>query len=232
MSYVADKVAMVDVGAEKEGLIPLSMMGAATRGSCFDCVREGEEVEVWVSDISHPEDLRRSKLVLSMERERPSKQTGPVANVSQFQSRLGKVWFNGTVSRQQPYGIFVQIKAPAGDGFVEGLVHRTECTSNETVGSEVQVRAVRLDPEKNHLYLSMRPASAKGVEARPPGLREPWDPWGRVFPKNGRILLLGVGPSLFPRLAAFKDLAKARQVLPGTVVRQSGKFGAFVEASD
>ena len=169
MSYVADKVAMVDVGAEKEGLIPFSMMGVAagpgSADSCFDCVREGEEVDVWVSEISHPEDLRRSKLVLS--RERLPKQAGKVANVTQFQSKLGKVWFNGTVSRQQPYGIFVQIEAPAGDGFIEGLVHRTECTSNETVGSEVQVRAVRLDPEKNHLYLSMRPASEKGVEARP-----------------------------------------------------------------
>eukprot|EP00439_Symbiodinium_sp_Y106_P023602 s253_g2.t2 len=198
VSYVADKVAMVDVGAEKEGLIPFSMMGVAagpgSADSCFDCVREGEEVDVWVSEISHPEDLRRSKLVLS--RERLPKQAGKVANVTQFQSKLGKVWFNGTVSRQQPYGIFVQIEAPAGDGFIEGLVHRTECTSNETVGSEVQVRAVRLDPEKNHLYLSMRPASEKGVEAR---------------------------------LAAFKGLA--RQVLPGTVVRQSGRFGAFVEVS-
>ncbi|CAE7480334.1 rpsA [Symbiodinium natans] len=160
---------MVDVGAQKEGLIPISkMLGAAPNGSCFDCVHEGEEVEVWVSEVSHPEDLRHGKLVLAMDKDKISRPDtpGPMANVMQFQSRLGKVWFNGTVSRHRSYGMFVRIEAPAGDGFVEGLVPRSECTYNATVGSEVSVRALRLNPDKNHLYLSMRAAAAKGMEAR------------------------------------------------------------------
>ena len=142
---------MVDVGAEKEGLVPISkMLGVPPNGSCFDCLKEGDQVNVWVSEISNPSDLRNSKLVLSTDKAKVSVAAlpGPVANVSQFRSQLGKVWFNGTVSRLRAYGMFVVIAAPEGDGFIEGLVHKSEATYNATIGSELRVRALRIDTQK------------------------------------------------------------------------------------
>ncbi|CAE7203959.1 rpsA, partial [Symbiodinium pilosum] len=164
VSYVTDKLVMVDVGAEKEGLVPISRMrGAAPNGSCFDCVREGDEVDVWVSEVSNPHDLRRGQLLLSTDRNKVWK---PTANVTQFQSNLGKAWFEGTVTRNRSYGMFVKVPAPSGHGFMEGLLPRSECNENLAPGSQVNVRALRVDAEKNHLYLTMRNASAKGPEAR------------------------------------------------------------------
>ncbi|MBC7958972.1 MAG: 30S ribosomal protein S1 [Vallitaleaceae bacterium] len=144
--------AFVDIGGV-QGLIHINDLSWTRVKHPSEVVKEGDVVDVYVINVDH----KTEKIGLGL---KDVKEDPWTTMVSEFP--VGKV-LKGEVQRLMTFGAFVKI-APA----VEGLVHISEicekriATPHEvlTVGEEVQVKVLNVDPEGRKIQLSIKAAGA------------------------------------------------------------------------
>lgn len=137
--------AFVDVGAEKEGLVHISMLKKGRVNRVEDVVEPGKEVNVWV----HRVDINAERLELTMIR--------PVD--LKWQDIKPGMHLKGTVVRLENFGAFVEVGAER-----PGLVHVSEMSTDYvkspsnvvSVGDEVEVAVLDVDRKKRQIRLSMK----------------------------------------------------------------------------
>ena len=143
--------AFVDLGGA-DGLIHLSELAWHRVEHPSEVVRMGQEVEVYVMNV----DEERKRIGLSLRRLSPE----PWTQVDQ-QYTTGQV-VPATITKLATFGAFAKI-----DDSIEGLIHISELADyrighpKEIVqeGDEVQVRIIRIDPQRRRVGLSLRQAS-------------------------------------------------------------------------
>ena len=147
---VEDFGAFVNIGAPKDGLVPVSAMARGRVEKPSDVVKEGDEVTVWITKASKKEN----RIGLSM--------VEPPA-VDWSDIRVGQIYI-GKVTRIESFGAFVDIGAER-----EGMVHVSEMDAGYVgrpsdvvkVGDEVEVRVIDLNPKKRQIKLSMKMEAAQ-----------------------------------------------------------------------
>ncbi|MGD8604684.1 MAG: S1 RNA-binding domain-containing protein [Anaerolineales bacterium] len=140
--------AFVDIGAEREGLVHISMIKKGKVNRVEDEVKPGDEVEVWV----HKTDIPSGRLELSMRK--PLDMEWKDIEVG------SKV--KGKVVRIESFGAFVDIGAER-----PGLVHVSElkdeyvADTNDvvSVNDEVEVTILEVNRKKRQIRLSMKDSS-------------------------------------------------------------------------
>jgi ribosomal protein S1 len=136
--------AFVDIGIETEGLVHISEMASGRVNQPSDVVSEGDVVSVWVKEA----DRKARRISLSM--------VEPPA--VDLRTLKPDTILTGKVVRLENFGAFVDIGAGR-----DGLVHVSEMgrgyvgSPSEvlSVGDQVQVRVVEVDPRKGRISLSM-----------------------------------------------------------------------------
>lgn len=142
---VEDFGAFVDIGAPKDGLVPVSAMAKTRVDKPSDLVKDGDEVTVWITKASKKEN----RIGLSM--------VEPPA-VDWSDIRVGQT-FNGKVTRVENFGAFIDIGAER-----EGMVHVSEMEAGYVsrpsdvvkVGQEIEVRVIEINPKKRQIKLTMK----------------------------------------------------------------------------
>lgn len=137
--------AFVDVGADKDGLVHISMLQKGNVKRVEDVVQTGQQVQVWV----HRVDAGAGRLELSMLR--------PVA--TKWKDIKPGLTLQGKVVRLEGFGAFVDVGAER-----PGLVHISEMSNDYvrspgdvvSVGDEVEVRVLDVDRKKRQIKLSMK----------------------------------------------------------------------------
>ena len=137
--------AFVNIGAPKDGLVPVGSMAKTRINKPSDVVKEGDEITVWVTKASKKEN----RIGLSM--------VEPPA-VDWKDIKVGQV-FNGKVTRLERFGAFIDIGAER-----EGMVHVSEMANGYIgqpsdivkVGEEVDVRVLEVNPKKRQIKLTMK----------------------------------------------------------------------------
>jgi len=205
---VASFGAFVDIGAERDGLVHISKIADRRIDNIDDYVSQGQEVEVWVSEVRDD-----GKLALSMVESKVGAGPGPRApsDYSGFMDVSPDTFLTGVVASIAPFGIFVTVTPPGGGATADGLVHITairdgfvENTEDEAeVGQEVQVRVKSVDPGMGRMSLSMKADDGFGGGGGGGGPREEVD------------------------LAPFEKFASQGEWLKGKVARIA-PFGLFV----
>lgn len=137
--------AFVNIGAEREGLVHISMIKQGKVNRVEDEVKAGDEVDVWVHKI----DIPAGRLELSMRK--PLDMEWKDIDVG------AKV--KGKVVRVEGFGAFVDIGAER-----PGLVHVSELKDEYvadpnnvvSVGDEVEVTILEVNRKKRQIRLSMK----------------------------------------------------------------------------
>jgi small subunit ribosomal protein S1 len=137
--------AFVDIGAETDGLVHISEMSTERVRRSTDVVSEGDVIDVWVKDVD-----RKSRRVSLTMLEPPDVD---IRSLRQDQVLTGKV------VRLESFGAFVDIGAGR-----DGMIHISEMGRGYvgrpaeilSVGDEVQVRVVEVDPRRGRISLSMK----------------------------------------------------------------------------
>jgi predicted RNA-binding protein with RPS1 domain len=137
--------AFVDIGAEKEGLVHISMLKKGNVKRVEDVVEKGADVEVWV----HRVDPEAGRLELTM--------VQPVA--LKWKDIKPGMTLPGKVVRLESFGAFVDVGAER-----PGLVHISELSNDYvkntgdvvSVGDQVEVRVLDVDRKKRQIRLSMK----------------------------------------------------------------------------
>lgn len=237
VSHVAGGLALVDVGVEKEGVLPFSKLAPGSGE-----VSLGDLVEVWVSKVENEENLRRSSLVLTAD---ATKIFNPFdrATWKELQDLEPGSWLRGFVVAQKAFGLLVSVQAPSSERGARavGLVHETEVDGEHAIGSEVKVRILNIDLEEQRLVLSMRQERFSSLaRALLPFQRAPDDEdatvRGRVVgrgkfgvfmevaPADGTRPVVGLLPKAsLPRPERLEQLTKGQE-LEGVVVRTSANL--------
>jgi small subunit ribosomal protein S1 len=143
--------AFVDLGGA-DGLVHLSELAWHRVEHPSEVVRVGQEVEVYVMNV----DEERKRIGLSLRR----LSLEPWTQV-ETQHSIGEV-VTATITKLATFGAFAKI-----DDSIEGLIHISELADyrinhpKEVVqeGDEVQVRVIRIDPQRRRIGLSLRQAS-------------------------------------------------------------------------
>ncbi|MBA3534146.1 MAG: S1 RNA-binding domain-containing protein [Ardenticatenales bacterium] len=153
VSSLADFGAFVDLGGA-DGLIHLSELSWGRIQHPSEVVKVGDELEVYVLNV----DRDRKRIGLSLKRLQPEPW-------SQFVStfKVGDE-VEAIITKLTNFGAFARVK----DHDVEGLIHISELSDahvdkpGEVVkeGDSVQVRIIRLEPERKRLGLSLRGGEA------------------------------------------------------------------------
>jgi len=202
---IVDFGAFVDIGAESNGLLHKSAISSKRVADVHDFLKEGQQVEVWVN-----KKQGNGKFGLSMIKGIIGAPAKP--DLTPFEWVSPEDWFESTVHKIMPFGAFATISLPTGET-ADGLIHKSQISdtwiddvaSEVKLGQKVQVRIQSVEPEKNKMFLSMKPyrgaASSPSSQARSP----PVD------------------------FSAFERIPKT-QWLVGKV-SQVTKFGAFVTVS-
>lgn len=207
--------AFVDMGTDKEGLVPLAKMADRRVEKAEDVVAVGDSVKCWVVEV------KDDKVTLTMSQKKigPPGERAPreprarkeKADVSLFTSLAGGDFIDGTVATVAPFGAFVEIADPTGESKAQGLVHITQIKdgfvdsvdSEVSVGQAVKVRVISVDTAGGKIALSMKePGSAS-----------------EAAPKSKKS----------KDVQAFNSMSDD-EWLTGTV-KSVVKFGAFVEVS-
>jgi len=142
--------AFVDLGGA-DGLVHISELSWTPVSSPQEIVRVGQEVDVYVLRV----DAENKKIALSLRR----LQQEPWETITEHH-HVGDV-VDAKVTKLTDFGAFARI-----EGSVEGLIHISELTSRvishprEVVreGDEVQLKILRIEPERRRLGLSLRQA--------------------------------------------------------------------------
>lgn len=137
--------AFVDIGAERDGLVHISMLKKGNVKRVEEVVEVGDKVEVWI----HRVDPEAGRLELSMLK--------PV-DLKWDDIKPGMT-LNGKVVRLESFGAFVDVGAER-----PGLVHISELSTNYVkqvsdvakVGDQVEVRVLDVDRNKRQIKLTMK----------------------------------------------------------------------------
>ncbi|MGA9532523.1 MAG: S1 RNA-binding domain-containing protein [Anaerolineales bacterium] len=137
--------AFVDVGADREGLVHISMLKKGNVKRVEDVVEIGQQVKVWV----HRVDPEEGRLELTM--------TQPVA--MKWKDIKPGMILTGNVVRLESFGAFVDVGAER-----PGLVHISELSTEYvrqtgdvvSVGDNVEVKVLDVDRKKRQIRLSMK----------------------------------------------------------------------------
>jgi small subunit ribosomal protein S1 len=146
VSNLANFGAFVDLGGA-DGLVHISQLAWSRVNHPSEVLHVGQEVEVQVLSV----DKERKKIALSIKRA----EVDPWTTVEQRYTPGQLV--NGTVTKIAPFGAFARIE----DG-IEGLIHHSELTPGTDPksilqeGAQLQLRILRIDPERRRLGLSLR----------------------------------------------------------------------------
>ncbi len=137
--------AFVDIGVGTDGLIHVSEMGTGRTAKPSDVVSVGDTIAVWVKDV----DRKARRISLTMN-EPPE---------VDLRSLKPETILTGKVVRLETFGAFVDIGAGR-----DGMIHVTEMGRGYvgspaeilSVGDQVQVRVVEVDPRRGRISLSMK----------------------------------------------------------------------------
>lgn len=137
--------AFVDIGAQTDGLVHVSEMGTGRVAKPSDVVSEGDMVSVWVKDV----DRKAGRISLTL-------LEPPDVDIRTLKPDMV---LTGKVVRLESFGAFVDVGAGR-----DGMIHVTEMgrgyvgSPSEilSVGDEVQVRVVEVDPRRGRISLSMK----------------------------------------------------------------------------
>lgn len=137
--------AFVDIGAPTDGLVHISEMAAGRVNKPSDVVSEGDTITVWVKDV----DRSAGRISLTM-------LEPPEVDIRSLKT---DTVMTGTVVRLESFGAFVDIGAGR-----DGMIHVTEMgrgyvgspSEIVSVGDEVQVRVLDVDPRRGRISLSMK----------------------------------------------------------------------------
>jgi len=137
--------AFVDLGAETDGLVHISEMASRRVNKPSDVVSEGDVVSVWIKEV----DRKQRRISLTMV-EPPD---------VDLRALKPDTVLTGKVVRLESFGAFVDIGAGR-----DGMIHVIEMgrgyvgSPSEilTVGDEVQVRVLEVDPRRGRISLSMK----------------------------------------------------------------------------
>lgn len=140
--------AFVDIGAERDGLVHVSMLRRDRVNRVEDVVSVGQQAQVWVQAV----DVNSQRLELTMIR--------PV--LLKWKDIRPGLRLKGTVVKVEKFGAFVEVGAER-----PGLVHVSEMSSDyvsnpaEVVkaGDQVDVVVVEADRAKRQIRLSMKQAA-------------------------------------------------------------------------
>ena len=142
--------AVVDVGAERDGLLHISALGKEKVNRVQDVLQPDQEIPVWVKKV----DAAKGELHLTM--------IAPLAH-DWNDLRTGTV-VHGKVSRIEKFGVFLDFGAER-----PGLIHISEL-SNEyvkdiasvaKVGDEIDATILEVDHKKKQVHLSRKALEAK-----------------------------------------------------------------------
>ncbi len=150
VTSVADFGAFVDLGGA-DGLIHLSELAWHRVEHPSEIVHAGQQVEVYVMNV----DEDRKRIGLSLRRLTPE----PWTQIEQ-QYAVGQVVM-AKITRLAAFGAFAKI-----DDSIEGLIHISEIANyrinhpKEVLheGDEVEVRIIKVDPQRRRIGLSLRQA--------------------------------------------------------------------------
>jgi len=159
----------VDVGADRDGLVHISRITGEFVDSIHDAVRPGQEVTVWVREVT-----RDGKLSLAMVERKGKRPVGARPDLVPFQGIPSDKWLPGTVKSVHDYGAFVEVAPAPGEQPASGLVHVNDMSESFThhpsdvvsIGQEVQVRVAFVDLHSHRLSLSMKDPHAKELKKR------------------------------------------------------------------
>jgi small subunit ribosomal protein S1 len=137
--------AFVDLGAQTDGLVHVSEMGTGRVEKPSDVVSEGDIISVWVKDA----DRKSRRISLTM-------LEPPEVDIRTLEP---DVVLTGKVVRLESFGAFVDIGAGR-----DGMIHVSEMgrgyvgnpSEIMSVGDEVQVRVLEVDPRRGRISLSMK----------------------------------------------------------------------------
>jgi small subunit ribosomal protein S1 len=137
--------AFVDIGAETDGLVHVSEMGAGRVNKPADVVSEGDIITVWIKDV----DRKSRRISLTMVEP-------PEVDIRTLQP---DTVLTGKVVRLESFGAFVDIGAGR-----DGMIHVTEMgrgyvgspSEIVSVGDQVEVRVKEVDPRRGRISLSMK----------------------------------------------------------------------------
>jgi small subunit ribosomal protein S1 len=142
--------AFVDIGAETDGLVHVSEMGAGRVNKPSDVVSEGDVISVWIKEV----DRKSRRISLSMVEP-------PEVDIRTLQP---DTVLKGKVVRLESFGAFVDIGAGR-----DGMIHVTEMgrgyvgspSEIVSVGDQVEVRVKEVDPRRGRISLSMKDLPAE-----------------------------------------------------------------------
>lgn len=148
--------AFVDIGAERDGLVHISMLKKGNVKRVEDVVKVGDQVEVWV----HRVDPEADRLELSMLK--------PVD--LKWKDIQPGMTLQGKVVRLEGFGAFVDVSAER-----PGLVHVSELSTEYvnkpsdvvSVGDQVEVRVLDVDRKKRQIKLTMKEEVEEVYEEEP-----------------------------------------------------------------
>jgi len=151
ITSIAQFGAFVDLGGA-DGLIHLSELAWHRVEHPSEVVHVGQKVEVYVLNVDHD----RKRIALSLR-----KMTPEPWSVIHDTYAVGQV-ITATITKLTNFGAFAKI-----DEGIEGLIHISELADyrvnhpKEIVqeGDEVQVRIIRIDPQRRRVGLSLRQAT-------------------------------------------------------------------------
>ena len=143
--------AFVDLGGA-DGLIHISELSWSMVGSPEEVVSVGQEVQVYVLRV----DAENMKIALSLRRLQPE----PWQTINE-RHHVGEI-VNATITKLTNFGAFARV-----EDSIEGLIHISELSSRminhprEVVreGEPVEVKILRIEPERRRLGLSLKQAS-------------------------------------------------------------------------
>ncbi len=160
--------AFVDLGGA-DGLIHISELSWEPVKSPEDVVTIGDELDVHVLRV----DRDNLKIALSLRRLGPE----PWETIEEKYS-VGQT-VNGTVTKLANFGAFARI-----EGGIEGLIHISELSQQMikhprevvTEGDDLELRILRIEPERRRLGLSLKQARDDAYEPPADGVAEPAAP--------------------------------------------------------
>eukprot|EP00929_Paragymnodinium_shiwhaense_P054488 TRINITY_DN27314_c0_g1_i1.p1 TRINITY_DN27314_c0_g1~~TRINITY_DN27314_c0_g1_i1.p1 ORF type:complete len:282 (-),score=87.69 TRINITY_DN27314_c0_g1_i1:81-926(-) len=83
------------------------------------------------------------------------------ADVSAFAAAAPSDWTEGTIVEFSVFAIWLRLTPPDGGAPCEGMMHKSEfldsIVDDAKYGQKVKVRVVRVDEQKNQLFVSMKP---------------------------------------------------------------------------
>jgi small subunit ribosomal protein S1 len=162
VTSLRDFGAFVDIGAV-EGLIHVSELGFGRVGNPSDVLEVGQTVEAQVIKLEPDPRGGRGRVGLSLRALAPDPWQTAVERFPAGATVQGKV------RRLEPFGAFVEI-APG----LEGLVHVSRLALDRrvshprqvvTIGAEVEVTVVSVEPEKHRIALSMAESARRARDA-------------------------------------------------------------------